>query len=50
MMMLLFPLIGDLPVSEHDKHTPGAAQAFVGPELKRLLGLPWPFQHLDCSE
>jgi len=44
MMMLLFPLIGDLPVLEHDQHTPGAAQASLsGREWKRFWVCPGRF-------
>lgn len=43
MMMLVFWVIGDLAVSEDDKHTPGAAQASVGPETKRFWLCPGRF-------
>jgi hypothetical protein len=46
----MFCIIGDLLVFGHDKHAPGAAQASIGPETKRLLGLPWPFQDRDGNE
>jgi len=43
-MMQMFPLIGDLAVLEHDGHTPGAAQASVGPpETKRFWLRPGRF-------